>query len=539
MSLGKYRSLLIKKMKEQMVNWLENEEKQTVDSLDVYQFLHSIKGTSGTLGLDLIYALSSKILLQAENRTEDWPIEELREFFYELMEISFDYEEFTLNTQNHARERVINEPLIQIIDDDISILIYLKDKLESKGWMVVASTEADKAIDQYYNMHPDCIIIDVNLPKKSGFDVLYDIQQHSNRFFVPKIMCSIKKDRDTRLNAYRMGADDFISKPIDIEEFLIRVERHLERKRIFDQSVIIDELTQVYNRKFLQDSYNRFIGDMTRTHTPGTLAIIDLDYFKKVNDTYGHIIGDKVLVEFAQYMKKSIRNTDILFRYGGEEFVILFQRATEAEVKEVLNRMLAGFSTIQFSDGNESFSLTFSAGIYSIEHPEIDLQTAIKTADEALYLAKDSGRARIESANKMHITPTKKILNISIVDDDTLIRSILMTTINGMSFDNLAVNVQAYEDGLQFLSSDRLAHQGLHFLILDGIMPVMDGLDILQQVKQNNNNREVHVLMLTGRKSNTDIAQALKYGADDYLTKPFNITELEGRIMRLIKRMVQ
>ncbi|WP_445505729.1 GGDEF domain-containing response regulator [Niallia sp. 03091] len=539
MSLGKYRSLLVKKMKDQMLNWFENKGIQPIESIKVYEFLHSIKGTSGTLELDVIYTLSSKLLHKVENRTEPWPIEELREFLYELMELSYDYEQFTLNVSKAARERVVNVPLIQIIDDDISILIYLKDKLESKGWMVVASTEADKAIDQYYNMHPDCIIIDVNLPQKSGFEVLYDIQQHSNRFFVPKIMCSIKKDRATRLSAYKMGADDFISKPIDIEEFLIRIERHLERKRIFDQSVIIDELTQVYNRKFLQDSYNRFISEMARTNTVGTVAIIDLDYFKKINDTYGHVMGDKVLAEFAQYMKKSIRNTDTLFRYGGEEFVILFQRATEAEVKEVLNRMLEGFSNIVFNEGEKSFSLTFSAGIYSIEHQNIDLQTAIKTADEALYLAKNNGRARIESANKMQIAPTKKILNVSIVDDDALIRSILITTISEMSFDNLAVNVQAYEDGLQFLSSDRLTHPGLHFLILDGVMPVIDGLEILQQVKQLSSKQEVHVLMLTGRKSKSDIAQALKFGADDYLTKPFNITELEARIMRLIKRMIQ
>ncbi|WP_445486501.1 GGDEF domain-containing response regulator [Niallia sp. 03133] len=539
MSLGKYRSLLIKKMKEQMMNWLENEDKPIIENKEVYQFLHSIKGTSGTLELDLIYVLSSKLLHKAEKRTKAWTIEELRDFLFELMELSFEFEHLSLGVSQSARERVINVPLIQLIDDDISILIYLKDQLESKGWMVIASTEADKAIDQYYNMHPDCIIIDINLPKKSGFEVLYDIQQHSNRFFIPKIMCSIKTDRSTRLSAYKMGADDFISKPIDIEEFLIRVERHLERKRIFDQSVIIDELTQAYNRKFLQDSYNRFVSDIARTNTVGTLAIIDLDYFKKINDTYGHIVGDKVLAEFAQFMKKSIRSTDILFRYGGEEFVILFQRAVEAEVKEVLVRMLEGFSNISFKEGEKSFSLTFSAGIYCIEHPDINLQTAIKTADEALYLAKNSGRARIESANKMQIGRAKKVLNISIVDDDALIRSILITTINGMSFDNLAVNVQAYEDGVQFLSSDRLAHPGLHFLILDGIMPVMDGLEILQQVKKITNIQEVHVLMLTGRKSKSDIAQALKYGADDYLTKPFNISELEARIMRLIKRMVR
>ncbi|MCM3030270.1 diguanylate cyclase [Niallia sp. MER 6] len=538
MIFDKYKGILLKKMKDQLTSWFDNNEITLIENRDVYRFLHSIKGTSGTLELDMLYGIASELLAKVENRKDSWSIQELRDFLSGLMEISYEYEHFHEEIGKPPALREGDAPLIQIIDDDISLLIFLKDKLESKGWMVIANTTADKAIEQYYNMHPDCIIIDINLQDQSGYDVLSVIQNHTNRAFIPKIMCSIKTDRDSRIEAYRNGADDFMEKPIDVEEFLIRVERHLERKKIFDQSVLIDELTQVYNRKFLKDSYNRFISDMGRLNANGTIAVIDIDYFKRVNDTYGHIVGDKVLMEFAQFLKKSIRSTDTLFRYGGEEFVILFQRATETEIKDVLERMLDKFSHVEFTDGEKTFSLTFSAGVYRIENTEIGLQAAIKTADEALYLAKENGRARVETANKRIISKATKLLNVSIVDDDTLIRSILINIFSSLELDNITLDVKAYEDGMQFLDSDRLAQNGIHFLVLDGIMPVMDGLEILQIVKKSQYRNNVNVLMLTGRKSENDIAEALKLGADDYVTKPFSLTELQARIVRLIKRMV-
>lgn len=539
MVLDKYKAVLIKKMKDQLTSWFDYGESETIENREVYRFLHSIKGTSGTLELSLLYRFSSDLLKEVEGRKDVWSKKELRDFLNELMEISYEYEHFHEGVSKSSDIRGVDVPLIQIIDDDISLLIFLKDKLESKGWMVIANNTSDKAIEQYYSMHPDLIIIDINLPKKSGFEILSDIQKHTNRAFVPKIMCSIDNSRETRIAAYKMGADDFIEKPIDMEEFFIRVERHLERKKIFDQSVLIDELTQVYNRKFLQDSYNRFISDMIRTNTQATIAILDIDHFKKVNDIYGHVMGDKVLLDFAQFLKMNIRNTDTLFRYGGEEFVILFQRASEEEVKEVLSRMLNDFSKIVFNKGEQPFSLTFSAGVYRIENKSMSLEAAIKTADEALYIAKENGRAKIETANKLEIALSKKILNVSIVDDDALIRSILVNIFSSMSIENITLDVRAYEDGVQFFSSNRLREQGLHFLILDGVMPVMDGLEILQKVKKSYQKQGVHVLMLTGRKSEQDIAEALRLGADDYVTKPFSLTELQARIMRLIKRMIQ
>ncbi|WP_260631207.1 diguanylate cyclase [Bacillus sp. S/N-304-OC-R1] len=538
MKLKKYKDLLFQKIKAQLTDWFEQDTQTTISTEEVDRFLHSIKGTAGTLQLEELHQMASKLMDEADRKNEvSWPVEDLRNFLYELLEFSYEYEHLYQLEENEAEPRIENVPLIQLIDDDVSMLILLKDAMEGMGWMVLANTDPIKATEQYFDMRPDCLIIDINLPRKNGFQILEDIQRHANKKFVPKIMISIQNDKQTRIQAYKMGADDFIEKPIDLEEFLARMERHIERKKIFDQSVLIDELTQVYNRKFLQDTMKRSINELKRSGKYFTLAVLDLDFFKQVNDTYGHIAGDRVLIAFAQFLKENVRSTDTVFRFGGEEFIILLPSSTDMEAKEVLTRLLKEFSQETFIENGIEFSVTFSAGVFMIKDPEITIQDAIKIADSALYEAKNNGRARVESANKIEAAISRKQLNVSVIDDDAIIRTVLKKILQNMKFERFDLNIEVYENGLKFFQSNRLEEKGGHFLVLDGMMPVMDGVEVLQKAKQAKNAKDITVLMLTGRKSEFDIAEALKLGADDYVTKPFSITELEARIKRLIQRL--
>ncbi|WP_419953991.1 response regulator transcription factor [Neobacillus niacini] len=132
----------------------------------------------------------------------------------------------------------------------------------------------------------------------------------------------------------------------------------------------------------------------------------------------------------------------------------------------------------------------------------------------------------------------KKKLFISIIDNDAIIQTMLVRILNMMNIDQFELDIKAYEDGLQFFESQRLDNTGEHFLILDGIMPVMDGIEILQKVKSDLG-KHVYVLMLSGRKSPAEIDKALKLGADDYVTKPFSIKELQIRVQQIIQRITQ
>ncbi|PZX08258.1 diguanylate cyclase (GGDEF)-like protein [Psychrobacillus insolitus] len=534
MDLQKYKNILFQNTKNKLTEWLSLNG-ETILTEEVYRFLHSIKGTSGTLQLDELMQISSELLSKLENEEiEKWRGIDLNAFLHPLVKLIYNYE----NSSNlvNLNGTVLNSsaPLIQIIDDDVSMLILLKDVLEEKGWMVITNTNPEIAVKQYFEMKPDCLILDIHLPQKDGFQILQEIQQHNEKYFIPTIMISINNNKETRIKAYQNGADDFFGKPIDMEEFVVKVNRHLQRKKIFDQSVLIDELTQVYNRKFLVDSLQRFFLDFKRTKQPFSISIVDIDFFKKVNDTYGHLMGDQVLRDFAQYIKRNIRSLDIIYRYGGEEFVIVFPNTTSEDAKRRLNELIKGFSQIKFTHNEACFSVTFSAGTYTVKDDFVTITEAFKGADSSLYEAKRLGRARVEC---LQLTPNayqKNILNISVVDDDIIIRTLLAQILESITIDNIELNIKVFENGPSFLNSEHAKEDVSHFLILDGIMPVMDGLEVLQKVKQGKNAQKYKILMLTGRKSKDEIERALRLGADDYVTKPFNVTELQVRIERIL-----
>ncbi|MDP4084439.1 MAG: diguanylate cyclase [Bacillota bacterium] len=538
MDFENYKALLFKKIKKQISLWFEATGDLKIPNIEVYRFLHSISGSLGTFQLVGLYQLSQKLINQIEDKNEKiWGREELRNFLDELISLSNEYEHYQEIETNKEASREEKIPLIQIIDEDISIIILLRDALGKKGWMVVANTEPRKAITQYFELKPDCVIIETNFKNINGNQILHELQDHNNQQFVPKIMISLLNDRLTRLNAYQLGADDFIEKPIDLEEFIGRIERLLRKKKLYDQSVLLDDLTKLYNRKFLRNLYDRNLKELTRTNRPFSIALIDLDYFKTINDRFGHLTGDKVLVSFANFLIENTRGSDIVFRYGGEEFVILFQNSILEEAVETLKRLLNQFSEQSFEINNEKVSITFSAGVTSIQHSETSLESSLMLADQALYHAKESGRARIEFLALQSQEIKKKPLFVSIIDDDALIRTMLIKILSSMNTNQYEMNIKAFENGIDFFDSHRLEERSQHFLILDGVMPVIDGIEILQKVRKIKKDSNLYVLMLTGRKSESDIERALKLGADDYVTKPFSIKELRARIQRLIQRM--
>ena len=234
MDLQKYKNHLLQTIKNKLSEWLFLDEGETVSNEEVYRFLHSIKGTSGTLQLGGLMQLSVELLDQLDEESEKaWGKIELKNFLFPLIELTYKYENFDELVIPDEPAYHSNAPLIQIIDDDVSMLILLKDVLEEKGWMVITHTNPEKAVRQYFEMKPDCLILDIQLPHKDGFQVLQEIQEHNEKYFIPTIMISIKNNKQTRIEAYQNGADDFFEKPIDIEEFVAKVDRHLQRKTTF------------------------------------------------------------------------------------------------------------------------------------------------------------------------------------------------------------------------------------------------------------------------------------------------------------------
>ncbi|MCA1055397.1 diguanylate cyclase [Rossellomorea aquimaris] len=535
MQMEKYQKHFLNNFRKKLEEW---EAKQEVEHKEVYRFVHSLAGTASTLGLDRIGDLARKLMDRMDEEEERlWTNAELKATLYEIIEAYYRLEEATVVTEFKGKKgRDGEEPVVLVIDDDTSFLMYMKEELENIGWYVVPIANPEKAVNTFYDVRPDCAIIDIHMDESNGFEVLDFFKHKLKQPFIPMVMVSVDGRKDVRMKSYELGADDFIQKPFELDEFIIRVKRQMQRKKQFEELILIDELTHVYNRKFLTQAYEQVKNGWDRRKEPSSIAVIDIDHFKKVNDRYGHLVGDKVLVGFAKFLKEKARVQDLLVRYGGEEFVIIFQNTNVQDAHSFLDAWREEFSERVFKE-NTPFSCTFSAGLTEITDPAKPLEEWLSKADQALYEAKEKGRNKVEIDSDSTDIQHNKVIKVAIVDDDPIIRTVMRDIVSKLPTEqNIQYEIKSFKDGALFMESD-WHRDSLCLVILDGVMPKMDGLEVLERLRRQKDSDQYKVLMLTSRSSEKDISRSLQLGADDYMTKPFKLLELEARLGQILKRM--
>ncbi|MFV8827484.1 diguanylate cyclase [Alkalihalobacterium sp. APHAB7] len=536
--MNKYQQLLLQRSIDTISRW---KTKSYVENKELYRFFHSLKGTAASIELFEI-TNEAEIILEQLDETDGkvWTCEEwgmLMQDLFPLLNTSKTQAEevYAATTNSHEQD----SSLILLVDDDIDMVTSLKKELEKQGYLVLPALTAEKALKIYYDQKPDCVILGVHLPDRSGLDLLQLIVNKSYHSFTPVILIGTDPNREIRIKAYERGASDFIEKPIEINEFLARVKNRMYQKELIHNAILIDELTETFNRKFFTMEMDRQLQEYKRSKVPFSIVLIDLDHFKKINDTYGHITGDEVLRSLSMFMKENKRHADFFIRYGGEEFILLLPQTKKDQAKIVTQRLLKGFSKQSFWSNDERFQVTFSAGITEIADDKLTAEEYINQADQALYQIKEKGRNGVAVYNAQHKAQSvEKIVRIGVIDDDEIVRDVVTQQLNKLSLLDYMIDIQAYREGESFLQSDWHKQNGKFLIILDGVLPRMDGLEVLQKIRQHSNEKNVMVLMLTGRKTERDIVKALELGADDYLTKPFSVAELKARVRRLLLRMV-
>jgi two-component system cell cycle response regulator len=535
--MEKYQKLFLDRVEKMLKQW---EEKGHVEEKAIYRFLHTVKGTAASIGLIEISDLAEKKLVQLEEVEErHWSNEEWQQFLMFLIRNEMKYSE--INHEEEIIENITeNEKLLLLIDDDITMINLLKGHLEKQGYMVLAALTAKRALQLFYDQKPDCIILDIYLPDQEGFELLDTLMEKSQSNFIPIMLISSDNKKETRIRGYQRGAVDFIAKPFDLDELTVRLENRISFKDKINNAVLVDELTGAFNRKFFKTGLNCNLFELTKSKESFSLVMIDLDNFKNVNDRYGHFVGDDVLRGFAQFMLKNIRESDYLVRYGGEEFMLILPDTKQHDAKTFVERLLQDFGEITFfSEGGTSFSVTFSAGVVEMGNTEIHLDEYLKQVDLALFNAKEHGKNQVSVYEDTRtLLSTDKNIYIAIIDDDAVVHHLVTEHLSKLSFGNYQVDIKSFREGEVFFASDWHKQTGKFLILLDGIMPRMDGLEVLRKLRTDYSEQKFVVLMLTGRKSEQDIVRALELGADDYLTKPFNVAELEARVKCLVKRML-
>lgn len=299
---------------------------------------------------------------------------------------------------------------ILVVDDDAAVRREMAKDLESAGYRVVMGETGQEALAKVRDERPDLVIMDVEMPGMGGREACRIIKANKSFGFIPIILVTARQDMQTKVEGLEMGADDYLVKPLNLLELTARVKSMLRLKALQDELMgtneklkmvnerlqelsMTDPLTGLYNRLFFHKRIDYEFQRADRYRNPLALLMLDLDHFKQVNDTHGHPFGDYVLKKTAMLLLSSVRQVDIVARYGGEEIVIACPETNMAQAKIVAERIRSAMEKTEFSIDETSTNVTLSLGIAVC--PREDLKNAddlLRAADEALYQAKQAGR---------------------------------------------------------------------------------------------------------------------------------------------------
>lgn len=285
---------------------------------------------------------------------------------------------------------------VLIVDDDADLAEHYRLALLAAGMEAEILQQPAAIMEKIATFRPELVLMDMHMPDFSGPDLAGVIRQHDNWSSLPIVYLSAETDLDRQIEAMNRGADDFLTKPISDAQLVAAVRIRIERARHLDEQINRDSLTGLLKHASIKESAGIEVIRARRIGKPVTLAMLDIDHFKGVNDTYGHAVGDVVISSIAMLLRQRVRQSDIVGRYGGEEFVVVLPECGAEDARLLLDDIRQRFAAVRFSYAQKDFTCTLSAGLAcSAQHPDSNGAALLVAADEALYAAKRGGRNQV------------------------------------------------------------------------------------------------------------------------------------------------
>jgi diguanylate cyclase (GGDEF)-like protein len=292
------------------------------------------------------------------------------------------------------------KPLILIVEDSVINSKLCESLLKKNGFNTEVYTDGESALEFLSKNCPDLILLDIIMPGIDGYQFSESIKANPRLNGTPVIFLSAMNDEESIIKGFKSGGVDFITKPFRTQELLARTRTHVELKRAKEkllQLATTDELTGIANRRYFMDRLNSEFDRAKRYESKYSILMIDIDFFKSINDNYGHKGGDKVLQSAAAVMKKSLRTSDLIGRVGGEEFsVILPETETKAAIF-IAERLRSRVEGTVVKHNDEEILITVSIGVSQSRNGDQSVDDIYVRSDSAMYNAKKNGRNRVES----------------------------------------------------------------------------------------------------------------------------------------------
>lgn len=288
---------------------------------------------------------------------------------------------------------------VLIVDDSITQVEILKEILGKLKLNVLSASNGEDALKiiESQNHKISLVLTDYNMDKMDGMQLVFKLRETYAKDELGIIVLSASDSLNIPIQFLRIGANDYITKPFNEIEVITRVNSNLETLELFEKTKDLankDFLTGLYNRRFFFDMGNKIFEKVKRKNSNIAIAMCDIDKFKSINDTYGHDVGDVAICEVARILRQNLRSSDLLARFGGEEFCILLENISSEEIEMIFEKIRKKFEDNILNVGNTSLSFTISIGVcYGLQN---SLESMIKTADDGLYFCKNNGRNQVK-----------------------------------------------------------------------------------------------------------------------------------------------
>jgi len=294
---------------------------------------------------------------------------------------------------------------ILIVDDDQVAAASLCDALATVHEPIVVGTPQE-AMRLLVEKDFDVLIVSLTLAEADGLRLCSQTRSLERTRHLPIVVMLQPGNEARLLRALDMGVNDYVMRPIDANELLARVRTQVKRKRYSDhlrnrleesiEAAMIDPLTGLHNRRYMENHLATLVADALNTGRSLSVLLADIDHFKRINDTYGHDVGDVVLKEFSNRFRRNTRGIDLACRFGGEEFLVIMPDTNMSRAYQVGERLRVAIAADAFQvRPGLGIHMTASVGIATLECPEDTPETVFRRADSALFAAKRRGRNRV------------------------------------------------------------------------------------------------------------------------------------------------